>query len=154
MRLDSLTELSTLLAAISVATERLVVVVKTIFPRLGAQPAAVPGSSDDGEDRGRRLGVLALAYGCGLVAAYFVGDGWRIYYGSGQQGISIFAVALLSTGGSAFWTQVVSFASAAKDARQVQAQQLRQQVAPQPVVVVTPANGAPTQIPALPVPPR
>lgn len=160
MPLDNLSEFSTLLAAISLATERLVVIVKTIFPRLGTpRPASAAGVSEDEADRMRRLSVLAVAYLCALATAWIVADGWTIEYGSHNRSVSIFGVALLACGGSAFWSQVVSFASAAKDARQFESKTLRDKVAPQPILVASPvggapAGGSPTHIPTLPAPPR
>ena len=155
MPLDNLSEFSTLLAAISLATERLVVIVKTIFPRLGAaRPGAPTGVSDDEADRWRRLSVLGVAYLCALVTVWIIADGWTIEYGRNNRSVSIFGVALLACGGSAFWAQIVSFASAAKDARQFESKKLRDDQAPTPTLVHAPAGGAPTHIPTLPVPPR
>ena len=155
MPLDNLSELSTLLAAVSLATERLVVIVKTVFPRLATPTAATAaGVSEDEADRLRRLAVLLVAYLCALGTAWIVADGWSIEYGAHNRSVSIFGVALLACGGSAFWAQVVSFASAAKDARQFESKKLRDEVAPQPIFVSAPAGGAPTHIPTLPVQPR
>lgn len=152
MPLDNFSELSTFLAAISLATERLVVIVKTAFPWLGAKSAAKPGQSEDEADRGRRLIVLGVAYLCALATGWIVADGWTIEFGSQGRSISIFGVALLACGGSAFWAQMVGFASAAKDARQYTTRKLRDEVTPQPQVLVhAPAGGAPTHVPALPV---
>lgn len=156
MPLDNLSELSTLLALISLATERLVTIVKTVFPNLGARKAtgAKPGQSEDEADRNRRLVVLAIAYVCALATVWIIADGWTIEYGAHSRSVSIFGIALLACGGSAFWSQVMGFASAAKDARQIGSKQLRDRYAPQPELVHAPAGGAPTQIPTLPVPPR
>ena len=154
MPLDNLSELSTFLAAISLATERLVVIVKTIFPRLGVKSGASAAESEDEADRSRRLMVLGVAYVCALATAWIVAGSWAVEYGSHGRSVSIFGVALLACGGSAFWAQVVSFASAAKDARQYESRRIREQVAPAPTVVHAPPGGAPTHIPALPVPPR
>lgn len=155
MPLDNLSEFSTLLVAVSLATERLVVIVKTIFPRLGMHPAAA-GESEDVLDRNRRLTVLGVAYVSALLTTWIIADGWTITYGTAGRSISIFGIALLACGGSAFWTQVVGFASAAKDARQIASRRMREQAAPMvPVVAHTPpTGGALTTIPTLPVPPR
>ena len=150
MPLDNFSELSTFLAAMSLATERLVVIVKTIFPGLSAKSPAKPGQSDDEADRVRRLIVLGVAYVCALATGWIVADGWTIEFGTHGRSISIFGVALLACGGSAFWAQVVSFASAAKDARQFETKKLRDEVAPQPMLVNAPAGGAPTHVHPLP----
>jgi hypothetical protein len=155
MPLDTLSELSTLLVAVSLATERLVVIVKTLFPKLGAKISA-PGGDEDLLDRNRRLLVLGVAYTSALLTTWIIADGWTIEYGTNHRSVSIFGIALLACGGSAFWTQIVGFASAAKDARQVASRRMREQRAPlAPIVAHVPATGgAPTTIPSLPVPPR
>ena len=148
--LENLSELSTLLVAVGLATERLVVVIKTVFPALG--PA--DGARGAKADRSRRLLVLALAYVCALATSWLIAGGMTIQFASARPPMSIFVFAVLASGGSAFWTQVVGFASAAKDARQVQVTQLRQQAKSVPVRVSTPSVGAPTHVPELPVLPQ
>ena len=69
MPLDTLSELSTLLVAVSLATERLVVIVKTLFPKLGAKISA-PGGDEDLLDRNRRLLVLGVAYASALLTTW------------------------------------------------------------------------------------
>jgi hypothetical protein len=154
MPLDNLSDLSALILAISLATERLVVIVKTVFPQLGEERPPAPGETADEADRMRRLSVLGVAYLCALVTAWLIADGWTIEYGAGRRVISIFGVALLASGGSAFWTQVVGFASAAKDVRKMERQRMHDEVAPQPVIVVASTGGAPTHIAPLPPIPR
>lgn len=154
MPLDNLSDLSALLLAISLATERLVVIVKTVFPRLGEERPPSPGQTADEADRLRRLSVLGVAYLCALATAWLIADGWTIEYGAGKRVISVFGVALLASGGSAFWTQVVGFASAAKDVRKLERQRMHDEVAPQPVIAVASTAGAPTHIAPLPPIPR
>lgn len=156
MPLDNLSDLSALLAAVSLATERLVVIVKTMFPRLGAERAPSPGQSPDEADRGRRLTVILIAYVCALVTSLLVADGWEFTYGDGGRAVSVFAVALLASGGSAFWTQVMSFASAAKDVRQYEKRRLQREAGgpAYEAPVHAPDGGAATFVPSLPVPPR
>jgi len=160
VQLSNLSEVSTVLVAISLATERLVVVVKTVFPKLATAPTLPPGADENVHDRGRRLMVIGVAYLCALVTSWFVAGGWFIQYADHSRQLSVFAVALLASGGSAFWTQVVGFASAAKDARQVEAKQLHQDAdlskeTDLPVPLITPSGlGTPSQVPKLPVLPQ
>ncbi len=154
MPLDNLSDLSAVLFAISLATERLVVIVKTIFPKLGEERPPEPGESADEADRARRLSVLGVAYLCSLGTAWLVADGWTLEYGAGKRAISIFGVALLASGGSAFWAQVVGFASAAKDVRKMERQRLHDEVVTAPVVAVASSGGAATHIAPLPPIPR
>lgn len=154
MPLDNLSDLAAVLLAISLATERLVVIAKTVFPKLGEERPPAPGESADEADRMRRLSVLGVAYVCALATAWLVADGWTIEYGAGKRVISIFGVALLASGGSAFWTQVVGFASAAKDVRKMESKRMHDELAPQPVVAVASSGGAATHIAPLPPIPR
>ncbi len=154
MPLDNLSDLSAVLLAISLATERLVVILKTVFPKLGEERPPEPGESSDEADRMRRLSVLGVAYVCALATAWLIADGWTIEYGAGKRAISIFGVALLASGGSAFWTQVVGFASAAKDVRKMERQRMHDDIVPQPVVAVASSGGAATHIAPLPPIPR
>lgn len=154
MPLDTLSDLSALLLAISLATERLVVIAKTLLPRLGEERPPAPGESADEADRARRLTVLGVAYLCALITAWLIADGWTIEYGASRREISIFGVALLASGGSAFWTQIVGFASAAKDVRKLERQRMHDEITPQPVVAVPSSGGAATHIAPLPTIPR
>ncbi len=92
MPLDNLSDLSAVLLAISLATERLVVIVKTVFPKLGEERPPEPGESSDEADRMRRLSVLGVAYVCALATAWLIADGWTIEYGAGKRAISIFGL--------------------------------------------------------------
>lgn len=156
MPLDNLSDLSALLAAVSLATERLVVIVKTMLPQLSAERIPAPGQSPDEADRGRRLTVIGVAYVCALATSVLVADGWQFTYGDGTRAVSVFAVALLASGGSAFWTQVMSFASAAKDVRQYERRRLQREAGGLAYEgpVHAPEGGASTFVPTLPVPPR
>ncbi|HET9948949.1 MAG TPA: hypothetical protein VFQ22_08515 [Longimicrobiales bacterium] len=147
-----LTEFAVVLLAISLATERFVVMVKTLVARLqspgereirrrprsaGAEPAKPrrKGAASALLDRvmsqplaekERRVWVLAASLlgawvTTALVAATpetgftasllgrieIAGRSWPVWF-----------VGLMATGGSAFWAQVVAYASALKDARQ------------------------------------
>lgn len=154
MPLDNLSELSTFIGALSLATERLVVIIKTLFPTLGVERPPQVGKTNDESDRLRRLSVLGVAYACALVTGWLIADGWTVSYGTQGRELAVPFVALLATGGSAFWAQVVSFASAAKDVRQYERQRLKEDAAPQQILAVASTGGAPTHLPVLPVLPN
>jgi hypothetical protein len=110
-------ELQTILAvvlAVSLATERLVAITKTVFPQLDD---ARPWSNE----QMRRLVVQLVALLAAWVSAALFVDGdlslaqalvHRI--GTGGNGVPVPLVALLATGGSAFWSQVVQYSSSVK----------------------------------------
>jgi hypothetical protein len=131
---EQLSAFATTLLAISLATERLVVLAKTLFPALSSGSEA-PGPEAVGGSEGRRLSERArrlTVMGVGFVAAWLTagvladGGQWGGYFANlflGTVAIADHAwpvpvVALLASGGSAFWAQVVGYASAVKDVRQ------------------------------------
>jgi hypothetical protein len=111
--------------AVSLTTERLVAVVKTSFPVwMAAEKKTDSAEIDLVGDRWRRLRVQLVAFLVAWVASASLAD-FKFISGSVQLGTSAVAIpvvvlAILSMGGSAFWSSVVAYASAAKDI-QVQA---------------------------------
>lgn len=136
------------LLAVSLATERAIVVLKTLIPplrdeggptdrflRVGRSPGLVklprgarkvPGVHVN-TDTLRRVGVLALSILVAWLTAALLADpasagyGHRFWSGTvsiGGRSLPVLLVAFLASGGSAFWAQVLGYASAVKDARQ------------------------------------
>jgi len=108
--------------AVSLSTERLVAVVKTAFPVwMAAEKKTNSSEVDLVGDRWRRLRVQLVAFVSAWVASaavaelHFFGS---ITIGTGPMRIPVIVLALLSMGGSAFWSSVVNYASAAKDIQQ------------------------------------
>lgn len=135
MLIGDLSDLSALILAVSLATERLVVVLKTIFPRaLAVEREPVGDELPDEADRGRRLTVMAVAYLSALVVSILIaGDsasfgGVRIpfYVGLGDARVPVPLLALLASGGSALWNNVVGFTGAVKDIRRLERRGLQQ----------------------------
>jgi hypothetical protein len=108
--------------AVSLATERLVVIAKTAAPVWLADEKKTDAAEVDLlGDRWRRLRVHLLAFlTAWLIAASlaefdFMG---RVELGSASgASMHVLVLALLSMGGSAFWASIVGYASAAKDIR-------------------------------------
>lgn len=118
MALDGLSAVAAAALAGSLATERLVVVVKTLIPWLAA-PAQDVALTFGSREQARRLAVNAIAIAAGLTTAWLIA-------GDAATGPRVIAVAeglrlpwpvfgLMISGGSAFWTSIVAYASAAKD---------------------------------------
>ncbi|MCO4098409.1 MAG: hypothetical protein HEQ38_03210 [Gemmatimonas sp.] len=133
MQLDSLSDFAPLALAGSLAMERLVVIAKTMFPWLAKPVVAEPGESEYDVDQRRRLAVLGITMTASLVTAWLVGDRQSNWYmrtiavGPGRT-INWLIFGLMISGGSAFWTSIVSFASAAKDVRRLEKASLAVQV--------------------------
>ena len=158
MIIGDLSDLSALILAVSLATERLVVVLKTIFPRaLAIEREPVGDELPDEADRGRRLTVMAAAYLAALVVSIliagdsvnFAGLSVPFYVGLGDARIPVPLLALLASGGSALWNNVVGFTGAVKDIRRLERKELQHDADLQQHQAGR-ADGAGSRIPVLP----
>jgi hypothetical protein len=112
------------LLSISLATERLVTIVKTIFPALAVEKKTAAGEVALAPDRPRRLTLQGIALAAAWITASFLATGdqpaeltWN-FFGQVQAGtlkIWVPIVALLASGGSAFWTQLLQYTGAVRD---------------------------------------
>lgn len=110
-----ITNAVSLLAALSVATERLVEIIKGSIPWLNLQ-----GKS--GNQEGWRQATLhLLAAVCGIVTAYLANSAVQGAIPAGwSTGGGICVIGLLASGGSGFWNSILSYAKAAKDIKEAQ----------------------------------
>jgi hypothetical protein len=119
--IDTLSAVAAVLLAISLAAERLVTAVKAMIPWLAeeADEAKNPdGTTDRKKDRPRRVIVVLIAFLAAWLTTALAAGG--SFFGSitiAELSFPIPLVALLASGGSAWWTNIVAYASAAKDAR-------------------------------------
>jgi hypothetical protein len=117
-----------MLLTISLATERLVSVVKTLSPTWFADEKKNEAKEVDLiADRWRRIRVQLVAFLCAWVTAAFLvkvteGQSFNfieaVFNGTVDLGTiepPTWIVGLLASGGSAFWAQVVGYTSAVKD---------------------------------------
>jgi hypothetical protein len=129
MAIDALNSIVALLLSISLAAERLVTILKTIWPTcLATEKKKETGEIDGLKDALRRLALQMIAiFACWITAAFLADGGLNmlghIKVGSGTSSTSIpvFIVGLLSSGGSAFWNSLLGYTKAVKDARTIQA---------------------------------
>lgn len=99
-----------LLIAVSIASERLVEIIKGYFPWLNeARP--------DPSTEGRRKAVLQiLAVAAGVITAFLAQPILsNSLSGINDQGIAILSIGLLASGGSAFWNAILSYMLQVKD---------------------------------------
>lgn len=127
---DALSTLAALALAGSLAVERLVTIVKTYFPSLHEVARPAFGESDARADQDRRLRVLFVTIIASQLTAYFLASGDGGLSGqvkvSPELGVPWPIFGLLISGGSAFWTSIVAYASALKDVQKSQARQFDQ----------------------------
>lgn len=122
MQLELLSAVVAVLLAISLATERVVTSVKTLIPQLSVEKKTSAKEEDLAADRARRLTVQFVAFAIAwAMAGLLVRDGGFLMGNIEIQSPTVtvalpaFVVGLLASGGSAFWTNVVSFVSTATD---------------------------------------
>jgi len=99
-----------LLLAVSIASERLVEIIKGYWPWLNT-------SHDDPIQEGRRksaLQILAVAAGIGtaFLASPILAQSLS---GMDDHGIAVLSIGLLASGGSAFWNAILSYLLQVKD---------------------------------------
>lgn len=124
--LDLLGPLAALLLATSLAAERLVVIMKTIFHTLAEENSQDP-TGRSVREKGRRITVQMLAF----LASYMtlalvfstVDPLARIKIGPTTYYLGL--LAFLGSGGSAFWSGVVGYVRAAKDVKTVESTVLK-----------------------------
>lgn len=145
--LDKLVALSTMLLAISLATERLVTVMKTLLPKwLNEERTDSLGHESPVADRWRRFVVQLISFLAAWLTASFLRevDSGRWPFGGikiieGQPLMPVIVVALLSMGGSAFWNNILGYSKAVKDIR---VQEKERQITTSPTRFVKRTNAA------------
>lgn len=123
--LEQLIILSTYLIAVAMATERLVAFVKSIIPWLAKERMDTNGLVDVQGEKLRSFLVLSISLLTAWITVSFLNnsfdptsqmclsDNSKLCWPAG-------VIALLSTGGSAFWSNILGYANAVKDIKRQQ----------------------------------
>jgi hypothetical protein len=115
MTAASIPVIITLIIALSVASERLVEIIKGCVPLLGQ------ARNDPEEESRRRSMIQLLAVIAGIATSFLaapalppetIPDNW----------MAKFALGLLASGGSGFWNSIQGYVSQAKEAKKAEAQ--------------------------------
>ena len=119
MDTTQLTAIVGLLIALSVASERLVEIIKGIVPSLNKE-------NSDATKEGRRRAVLqVLAVLAGIVTAFLakptIPDGIIPATATGVW--PVLALGLLASGGSGFWNSVLTYVTKVKDIKKLDAEE-------------------------------
>lgn len=122
--LDVLYALVTLLVALSLASERLVEIVKGMSSFLNTE------NPDAGKERLRRLSLHLLAVAAGILTALLAGAAFP--NAAQSQNIDRFwgtlVLGLLASGGSSFWNSILTYLLKVKDIKEAESAQKRSQV--------------------------
>ncbi|AYL96221.1 hypothetical protein [Mucilaginibacter celer] len=121
MELTIIMKLISVVLAISLASERLVTFLKTIIPFLaGPQPPDVSAENSKTELI-RKAIVMLIAFAVSWVGASFLDSPANLWGhlsldpNDMNKGIPFFIIAIMASGGSAIWTNLLGFAKAIKD---------------------------------------
>lgn len=117
--MEKLITIVTLLIAVSVASERLVEIIKGFSPFLNTEKTDV-------NLEGRRksyLHILAVISGIvtALLARSVINDVFDNLYNDVSHALTILAVGLLASGGSGFWNSILTYLLKVKDIKDVEA---------------------------------
>ena len=117
--ITEISKLVSIILAISLASERLVVFLKTLIPWLADKPAT-DQSVYPKNDTVRRIIVMLIAFLAAWLTSGFLAEAGKPFgFGyikiSDQLFLPCGIMGLLASGGSAFWTNILAYTSAAKD---------------------------------------
>ena len=132
MEVDTLATLATLLGALSVASERLVEIIKGFVPWLDAK-------KDEVRAEGRRRLVLhGLAIVAGICTAFLARDAMGgvlpetlVVSEAGKPTVSLLGTVgfgVLASGGSGLWNSVLGYANKVKEIKGLQADESRRRL--------------------------
>lgn len=122
--MEKLTTIVTLILALSVASERLVEIIKGFIPGLDKQIL------DDPKAEGRRRSYLQiLAVLSGVLTALLAQDYIPKEIADAAKGWSILGLGLLASGGSGFWNSILTYVMKVKDIKKVEAEEKKKAAA-------------------------
>lgn len=115
LTIDTITEYLALVAAVSVAAEKLVEIIKTVLPK------SLTEVNPDPTAEKRRQGIIQFI---SLLASVLTGV--LLYYAEVISGFGIALTAgLLASGGSNLWNSLLGWAKGLKDIRQAEGREAR-----------------------------
>jgi len=122
MKIENLTELFALILAISLASERLVTIIKSAIPWLTDEKKTDAQEVDLSADKWRRIIVQLIAFLCAWITSSFLAEGgFNLFgivpFGTAEGEFLVIILGLLASGGSAFWTNILGYTKAVKDIR-------------------------------------
>ncbi len=117
------TEIIAFILGVSLASERLIELLKTLFPGLAYQHSLTDENTENiFSEKSRRIAIQLVSVLCGYVTAAILADTWTGNYtfDNGTK-INVFVLGVLASGGSVFWTQILGYSKALKDLKKLEA---------------------------------
>ena len=118
-----LTAIVTLILALSVASERLVEIIKGFIPSLDKE---VPNDAKAEARRRSYLQILAVL--SGVLTAFLAQDYIPKEIAEATKGGAILGLGLLASGGSGFWNSILTYVTKLKDIKSVEANEKKKAV--------------------------
>jgi hypothetical protein len=120
--LENLSAFAVILLSISLASERLVTIIKTLFPKLADEKKNEAQQTDLVKDKWRRFVVQIIAFISSWVTSAFLVKGGFDLLGSVElakqmPSVPVFVLGILASGGSSLWNNVLLYTKAVKDIR-------------------------------------
>ena len=122
MGIDAIAELVAIVLALSLATERLVLAIRTPHRLLWVVPWGKwlngENKAEPEKDGPRRLVLQAITLMCALATGGFLAAGdWSLTetVKIGGSNVPLWLLAILATGGSSFWKNILGYTKAARD---------------------------------------
>lgn len=123
MDLNNLSSIVTLLAALSVASERLVEIVKGFFGFLSTE------NPDPALERRRKTYLQILALLAGLLTAWLTKDVKAVKDLIPDSKLAWIPLGLLASGGSGFWNSIQTYLAKAKELKKAEVENKKAQTA-------------------------
>jgi hypothetical protein len=123
MDINNISSVVTLLAALSVASERLVEIVKGFFSFLSTE------NPDPTLERRRKTALQILALLAGLLTAWLTKDTSAVKALIPDTKLAWIPLGLLASGGSGFWNSIQTYLAKAKDLKKAEVENKKAQTA-------------------------
>lgn len=110
MNIADITKLISLVLAISVAGERLIALIKSFIPWLAVQDP--PNAPNDENTIARKVILILLMFGACLLTTIMIHGTFSdapIDIGGSIGKVSTYVISLMASGGSAFWTSLLTY---------------------------------------------
>lgn len=122
MDLTKLIVIVSLILSLSIASERLVEIIKGFFPALN-------NASNDPKAEGRRRSYLQLlAVAAGILTSYLARDFLPVEITKVPEGWAVIGLGLLASGGSGLWNSILSYLTHVKEIKKVDLETAKQKV--------------------------
>ena len=122
MNLTTLTVLVSLVLALSIASERLVEIIKGIFPILNKE------RENPTHEGWRRAALHALAVVSGIGTAYLSADYIPTDLAEPARGLGAVGLGLLASGGSSFWNSIATYMLKVKDLKKIEVEEKKNEI--------------------------